>query len=216
QDSASLPLIATYAEGTPGASTAPLMSVQGVDPGAELTSIDSRALAVDKDDAGSFWASVTGVPAEKAAEMATTATEPELTASIERLWLDAPVHADLHESTTQIGAPAAWEAGIDGAGVTVAVLDTGVDAEHPDLAGQVDLQEDFSGSGNVLDHVGHGTHVAATAAGTGAGSDGLRKGVAPGASIISGKVLGDDGSGSTSGVIAGMEWAVAQEADVIN
>lgn len=215
-DSAALPLIATYAEGRVSAASAALAGVQGVDPGVELGSIDGRALAVDKDEAEDFWAELTGVPAQEAAELATSDVEPELTSSVERLWLDAPVSADLHESTAQIGAPTAWEAGLDGTGVTVAVLDTGVDADHPDLAGQVTLQEDFSGSGNLVDHVGHGTHVAATAAGTGEGSGGLRKGVAPGASIISGKVLGDDGSGATSGVIAGMEWAVAQDADVIN
>lgn len=215
-DSASLPLIATYAEGRLSAASSALSTVQGVDPGVELASIDSRALAVDKDNAEDFWTTITGVPAEEAAQFATSGAEADLTSSVERLWLDAPVHADLHESVAQIGAPTAWEAGIDGSGVTVAVLDTGVDADHPDLAGQVTLQEDFSGSGNLIDHVGHGTHVAATAAGTGDGSDGLRKGVAPGALIISGKVLGDDGNGATSGVIAGMEWAVAQDADVIN
>ncbi|WP_114907349.1 S8 family serine peptidase [Ornithinimicrobium murale] len=215
-ESGSLPLIATYAEGRLSAAGSPLSTVQGVDPGVELESIDGRALSVAKQDTGEFWASLTGVPADEAAEFAATGDQAGLTSSVERLWLDAPVRTVLHESTAQIGAPTAWEAGIDGTGVTVAVLDTGVDADHPDLAGQVTLQEDFSGSGNLVDHVGHGTHVAATAAGTGDGSDGLRKGVAPGASIISGKVLGDDGNGATSGVIAGMEWAVAQDADVIN
>src|SRR5699024_1985005 len=166
--------------------------------------------------AGDFWVAVTGVDPEEASAFATSGADADYIAAVERLWLDAPVRPDLHESTRQIGAPTAWEAGIDGTGVRIAVLDTGVDAEHPDLAGQVALAEDFSGSGNVSDHVGHGTHVAATAAGTGAGSDGLRTGVAPGATILSGKVLGDDGNGALSGVIDGMEWAVAHEADVVN
>lgn len=216
QDAPALPLIATYAEGQLSTAGASLSTVQGVTSGVLLDSIDSRALTVDKDDADAFWTALTGVAAEDAAAFAASGEPPRLTSSVERVWLDAPVAAALHESVAQIGAPDAWDAGYDGAGTTVAVLDTGVDADHPDLAGQVALQEDFSGSGNLVDHVGHGTHVAATVAGTGAGSDGLRRGVAPGATVISGKVLGDDGSGSTSGVIAGMEWAVEQGADVIN
>ena len=119
-------------------------------------------------------------------------------------------------ASPQIGAPTAWEAGYDGTGVTVAVLDTGVDAEHPDLAGQVGAEQNFSESDTVQDGFGHGTHVAATIAGTGAGSDGLRKGVAPGATILSGKVLDDEGSGWESDIIAGMEWAVGADADVVN
>lgn len=116
----------------------------------------------------------------------------------------------------QIGAPAAWAAGRDGAGVKVAVLDTGVDANHPDLAGRIIEAQDFSGTGTAQDGHGHGTHVASTVAGSGAASDGLRKGVAPGARLLVGKVLNDAGSGYDSGIIAGMEWAARSGAKVIN
>ncbi|MFK0288591.1 S8 family peptidase [Streptomyces sp. NPDC090499] len=135
---------------------------------------------------------------------------------ISHVWLDGVREASLDKSVPQIGAPTAWAEGYDGKGVKVAVLDTGVDADHPDLRTQVVAQKDFSGSGSVKDRDGHGTHVASIVAGTGAKSHGRYKGVAPGAKILSGKVLGDDGSGSDSGIIAGMEWAAAQGADVVN
>ncbi|MFE5914976.1 S8 family serine peptidase [Streptomyces wedmorensis] len=133
------------------------------------------------------------------------------------IWLDGKVRADaLDRNLTQIGADTAWQAGRTGKGVKVAVLDTGADQTHPDLAGRISEAKDFSGSGSTSDKQGHGTHVAATVAGSGAGAPGLRTGVAPDADLIVGKVLGDDGSGSDSQVIAGMEWAVAQGAKVVN
>ncbi|GAA4005980.1 S8 family serine peptidase [Allokutzneria multivorans] len=123
-----------------------------------------------------------------------------------RVWLDAPVRAALDRSTVQIGAPVAWKAGHTGKGVTVAVLDTGMDAEHPDLARRIAGAKDFTSSASGTDdREGHGTHVASTAAR-----------VAPDSVLLNAKVLGDDGGGSESAIIAGMEWAVAQGARVVN
>ena len=134
-----------------------------------------------------------------------------------KVWLDRKVHATaLDPNLTQISAPQAWSAGYTGIGAKVAVLDTGVDPTHPDLAGQIAASKDFTvDGGDAVDHFGHGTHVAATIAGTGAASAGERKGVAPGAKLVIGKVLDDEGEGSFSQVIAGMEWAATQ-ARVVN
>ncbi|MDX8031854.1 S8 family serine peptidase [Lentzea sp. BCCO 10_0856] len=132
------------------------------------------------------------------------------------IWLDAVYKAELDRSTAQIGAPQAWQQGFDGKGVKIAVLDTGVDNTHPDLATQEIAEKNFTDSPDNQDRVGHGTHVASIAAGTGAKSGGKFKGVAPGARILDGKVLGDDGSGYESGILAGIEWAVEQQADVVN
>ena len=101
------------------------------------------------------------------------------------------------------------------------MLDTGYDASHPDLAGRVVEARNFSldadpDSAVAVDRNGHGTHVAATVGGSGAASDGDRQGVAPGADLMIGKVLDDDGSGSSDQIIAGMEWAVEQGADVVS
>ncbi|GIH19796.1 S8 family serine peptidase [Rugosimonospora africana] len=129
---------------------------------------------------------------------------------------EVDTHTQLDHDLSQIDAPQAWQAGYTGKGVRVAVLDTGADFTHPDLAGQVVDRADFvTDGGDAVDHYGHGTHVAATIAGTGAAADGQRRGVAPNAKLVIGKVLDDSGSGADSGIIAGMEWA-ATRADVIN
>ncbi|GAA3079561.1 S8 family peptidase [Streptosporangium carneum] len=163
-----------------------------------LESVNGRAVSADKRTIGQLWKSL----AEERASLAQGVT---------KIWLDAKVKVSLDHSVPQVGAPEAWQAGFDGKGVKVAVLDTGVDATHRDLAGRVKQTRVFTGDPNVNDAHGHGTHVAATIAG-GVG----KKGVAPGAELIIGKVLGDDGSGTLSGVIEGMEWAAAEGASVIN
>ncbi len=132
-------------------------------------------------------------------------------AGVAKVWLDGPVRATLDRSVPQVGAPEAWRAGHTGAGVKVAVLDTGVDPTHPDLAGAVVESRNFSDSPDTDDRVGHGTHVAATITGSG-----RYQGVAPDSAVLNGKVLGDHGGGYESDIIAGMEWAVAAGADVVN
>lgn len=101
-----------------------------------------------------------------------------------------------------------------GAGVTVAVLDTGIDDQHPAFAGVELVQQDFSGAGDG-DRQGHGTHCAGTVFGRDV--DGTRIGVAPGVTrALIGKVLGDDGSGDSSMIFNGIQWAVREGAHVIS
>ncbi|MHA1271022.1 MAG: S8 family peptidase [Candidatus Helarchaeota archaeon] len=134
---------------------------------------------------------------------------------------DMEVQIMLNESVKVIGVlPDAWNLGVEGDGITVAVVDTGIDKNHPDLKGKVVLQEDFTTEkGTNMENVdgnGHGTHVASTIAGTGAASKGKYKGVAPKAKLIAAKVLASNGSGSFSGVIAGIDWAAQQDCQVMN
>ncbi|GAA1300331.1 S8 family serine peptidase [Saccharothrix xinjiangensis] len=158
--------------------------------GEPLPSIGGYAVEAPGD--GSFWSGA-------------------VAAGVTRVWLDGPVRSSLDRSVPQVGAPEAWRAGHTGRGATVAVLDTGVDADHPDLAGAVVEARNFSLSDTTDDRNGHGTHVAATITGSGA-----YQGVAPDARLLVGKVLGDGGGGRESDVIAGMEWAAAAGADVVN
>ncbi|MFC8435425.1 S8 family peptidase [Streptomyces sp. NPDC057253] len=174
----------------------------------ELPSVAGAAITVPKAGADDMWQAL---------------TEEQ---GVARVWLDGRFKAsadeggakaeELGSGVAQIGAPAAWAAGYDGKGVKVAVLDTGVDTTHPDLASAVTAAKDFSGTGSTDDMAGHGTHVAATVAGSGARSGGRYKGVAPGAKILNAKVLNDDGEGTDSSVIAGLEWAAGQGARVAN
>ncbi|MEM2627337.1 MAG: S8 family serine peptidase, partial [Ignisphaera sp.] len=132
----------------------------------------------------------------------------------------------LYESVSLIGAPNLWELGINGSGFKIAILDTGIDPSHPDfivgneskiisMASFVDY--DFDGVPDELpiDGHGHGTHCAGIASGVGGYLE-IIKGVAPGAKLLVGKVLSDEGYGYTSWIIRGIEWAVASGADVIS
>jgi serine protease AprX len=128
---------------------------------------------------------------------------------------DKEVHTCLDKSVPLIGAPKVWKTKAKGEKVVVAVVDTGVDENHPDLKGKVIAFEDFTEEGK-FDGNGHGTHVAGTIAGTGKASESKYVGVAPEAKIIAAKVLASNGSGTFSGVIAGIEWAAKQKPDVMN
>jgi serine protease AprX len=98
-------------------------------------------------------------------------------------------------------------AGIDGSGVTVAMIDTGV-AHHEDFGNRVLARVDFTPGGAGDDQFGHGTHLAGVIAGDGGASAGKWRGVAPGADLVSVKVAGADGSTDVSVVIAALQWVV--------
>jgi serine protease AprX len=118
-----------------------------------------------------------------------------------------------------VRADAAWQRGVTGRGVTVAVLDTGV-ASVPDLDGRlVQVTDDatgqttpcknLSGELDCNDRYGHGTFIAGLIAGNGTSSGGKWKGVAPDASILSVKTAGADGAADVSNILAAIQWVVS-------
>jgi subtilase family protein len=180
-----LPLIVTP---TPG------RTVTGLAKTADLPTVGSFAAKTAKTTATDSWRSLTAAPD-----------------AYQRIWLDGLRQPTLDHSVPQIGAPDAWRAGYTGTGVKVAVLDTGVDAAHPDLAGRELAEKNFTDAPNNADEVGHGTHVAATIASAGA----KYRGVAPDSKILDGKVCVIQGC-AESWILDGMAWAAEQGADVVN
>ena len=134
------------------------------------------------------------------------ASQPEV-ASIS---LDRAVRGTLQRTATGTGAR--WvvdRLGLDGAGVGVATIDSGI-ASHADLEGRVAHFVDFvNGQAQPYDDYGHGTHVAGIISGSGHDSNGVRKGMAPGAHLVVLKALDARGKGFTSNVIAAIDYAIA-------
>jgi len=153
--------------------------------------------------------------------------------NVVRIFLDRRFQTCLNESVPIVKSPAKWAEierffgyKIDGKGVKTAILDTGIDKSHPDLD---DIDDDpgtfdpkvvaekcFTDENHTWDGHGHGTHCASIAAGTGEASNYKFVGVAPGAYLLNGKVLTDEGWGWESWIISGIEWAVTQGANVIS
>ena len=140
---------------------------------------------------------------------------------------DAVETRDIAWHVSKVNAPQVWSyngsTGYDGDGVVVAVVDSGVDYNHVDIAGSMwnggsqypHHGYDFVNNDNdPMDEYCHGTHVAGIVAGQ--GNAGTQTGIAPGAKIMAVRVLDDTGYGSDAEVISGIEFAVEHGADIIN
>jgi subtilisin family serine protease len=149
------------------------------------------------------------------------------------VFLDKKYYLCLDKSVSIIKPSEAWHQiemryghEINGSGIKIAILDTGIDKTHFDLD---DLDDDpqtfdpkviaekcFTDENRTMDGHGHGTHCAGIAAGTGQASNYTYVGVAPAAKLLNGKVLTDEGWGYSSWIINGIEWAVAEGANIIS
>ncbi|CRK51975.1 Peptidase S8 family protein [Rhodococcus sp. RD6.2] len=123
---------------------------------------------------------------------------------------------DGRAATWGLQATRVFTSQFDGTGVNVAVLDTGFDLDHPDFAGRTITSKSFVTGQEVQDGNGHGTHCVGTSCGPRKPGQGPRYGVAGGATIFVGKVLSNAGTGSDSGILAGIEWAIANRCAVIS
>jgi len=131
--------------------------------------------------------------------------------SIDEIAPERGYQAFLSESIPNLGIEAyAWDNSITGNGIKIAILDTGIDYNHEMFDNTQIISQTFVGEPSI-DANGHGTHCAGIAAG-----NGLYKGVAKGASLLNSKVLDSNGIGTTSSIIAGINWAVEQDADIIS
>jgi subtilisin family serine protease len=156
-----------------------------------------------------------GVAADLTAEPDVEAVEPNRVRSASRVPNDAS-YPSQQPYLTGIGVPTAWDVANTGAATVVAVLDTGVDRDHPDLAPNLVAGRDIvNADADPSDDNGHGTGVAGVvgaATGNGAGV----AGVAWNASIMPVKVLGADGTGFDADIASGITWATNNGADIIN
>lgn len=130
--------------------------------------------------------------------------------------IGAEPQVDDGEFTWGLQAVRADRAQPTGKGVRVAVLDTGLDLKHPDFANRDIVTGSFVEGQDVQDGHGHGTHVIGTSCGPRTSQAGPGYGIASEASIYAGKVLGDDGSGTDSGILSGIEWAISNGAAVVS
>jgi serine protease AprX len=158
------------------------------------------------------------IPAVGATLSAAGVTTLSNQSNVAYISLDRSLAASLDYSAGAVNAPTAWAAGLDGAGVGIAIIDSGI-YSHPDLdatnskASRVVYRQSFIG-GNQFDDFGHGTHVAGIVAGnaslsSGPGAFHTYRGIAPNANLLDLRVLNANGSSNDSVVIAAIQQAVA-------
>jgi subtilisin len=143
------------------------------------------------------------------------AIEPERIVHAIQLARDAPTQNETQDTwglqTTRVTA-----SHFSGRGVRIAVLDTGLDLQHPDFAGRSIVSQSFVAGQAVDDANGHGTYCAGIACGPTSPAHPPRYGVAGDAELYIGKVIGDDGNGADGNILAGIDWAVRCDCAIIS
>jgi serine protease AprX len=117
------------------------------------------------------------------------------------------------QTTTSLDGLITTTTVFDGTGVGIAIIDSGIDSNHVEFRNQIGLSRviasrDFTGENQTKDLYGHGTHVASIAAGNGEVSNGAYLGIAPNANLINLRILDSHGLGSTSNLLAALDWVM--------
>jgi serine protease AprX len=175
----------------PAQDLAPVLRAIGATPGPRLPLLDAQVAEVPD------------------TSLAALAASP----AVRQVSLDRPVHGTLERSAIAVGAVWARQRfGLDGRGIGIAIIDSGVTAWHNDLGAErvVHFADFVSGRVTPYDDYGHGTHVAGIIAGSGFDSDGAREGIAPGAHLVALKALNGRGEGYVSHVVAALNYAIEQ------
>lgn len=212
--------IAGLGAGAPPPSQSLLVKFRPGAPAAEVAAAHAAAGAVEEFRIPGIDVRVVAVPASRAAQALAAYgrnpnvayAEPDAIAVAFRTPNDPGFASQW--GLGKIAAPQAWELQT-GAEVRVAILDTGIDRDHADLAAKIVAEKNFTRSRTTDDKYGHGTHVAGIAAAVTDNGAGVA-GTSWGAVLMNGKVLGDDGSGRYSWVASGLVWAADNGARVIN
>ncbi|MGD9276059.1 MAG: S8 family serine peptidase [Candidatus Pacearchaeota archaeon] len=154
---------------------------------------------------------------------------------VDKIYPNGIVHYSLEDSASLIHASNVWNTGYTGEGVKVCIIDTGVDANHPDLSGRIADEKCYCSiseailesndkccwDGNegvfnetdvAIDLSGHGTHVA----GIVASEDSTYRGISPNADLYIAKILNSSGAGTEYDIRAGISWCVNQSVDIIS
>ena len=202
----------------------PRVSVPSV---AKIQAAGGRLVAITRSDGRTHFEAVKAPRGQERETARELASRPGIVAvTVDRMaFLDAwpesgnpndPYFASYQADLPQINVGGAW-ATTRGAGATIAILDTGANLAHPDLAGLrvTGTYNAFDGTGNVADGHGHGTHVLGTVAAQTNNGIGVA-GIAPDAGVLVVKVLSDAGSGPWSTIMNGVEWAISHGATVIS
>ncbi len=182
--------------------------------GLAVVSLDGDAAAEELRTAAEL---LSVVPNVKLNWLGTNRAISESESVTESIGDDEPGYTQYQWNLLAIDAAAAWDAGYTGSGVKVAVLDSGVNTDHIDLASNINIADSISfvpDDLSIADCCGHGTHVAGIIAGADNGIGMI--GVAPGAELVVVKVLDSDGIGNLDWVIQGILYANAIGADIIN
>jgi len=128
----------------------------------------------------------------------------------------AEAFADDAQAAWGLAATRVLQSSFSGRGVRVAVLDTGLDLNHPDFVGRAITTQSFVPGQEVQDGHGHGTHCIGTSCGPQHPVEGRRYGVAYNAQIFAGKVLSNAGRGPDAGILAGINWALTNNCQVVS
>lgn len=139
-----------------------------------------------------------------------------LSARPEFFLFNTSAHRDTAEAIWGVHTVGADRSPFTGRGIKLAILDTGLDLDHPDFAGRRIVHRSFVEGEGVDDVQGHGTHCAGTAAGSVRTEGGTRYGVAPDAELHIAKVLSDRGAGREGDILAGLVWAADEGCAVIS
>ncbi len=140
--------------------------------------------------------------------------------AVDHLSGDTMIRSKAEVTAETIGADQVWAGSgtlkpLSGAGVTVVVIDTGIDTRHEALKKRVIFTKDFTG-GDGMDRFGHGTHVAGIIAGAGGSTPDTSgyRGIAYGANLVNLRALGDDGSGTVSNVVEAIDYAIDHQKEL--